>query len=346
MKKLFFLMCVTMFGACNNEEEVQISKVEQPSSIKAVLIPVQQTGNLVTRGVGDGEYALSFDSEGRFQEFKEKLSSISDNEKLELVNQFGVRNLHNLAAEADDELESIGTKANSEGEFRQSYEEYKKKYEGILIPNNIDANDLSLYVPDEDNVETFIGNQNGMYVIDGEIKRINIRKDLAESVAKATQSLLSDRANAKSIDVNTSTYRPMKNKEIYFNAYMRGGRLWVKMSAKKKMWYGWKNDPHRSYYFDSFLSPNFSYLAQGQYGQEVIAPRLPRYIFNNNVKNGFNIILGKITGGNALTGKFHTWTDLTSEHDANGKDQTEVINGHVVPKCLIGKAHIININLK
>lgn len=200
--------------------------------------------------------------------------------------------------------------------------------------------------PDEDNVETFIGNQNGMYVIDGEIKRINIRKDLAESVAKATQSLLSDRANAKSIDVNTSTYRPMKNKEIYFNAYMRGGRLWVKMSAKKKMWYGWKNDPHRSYYFDSFLSPNFSYLAQGQYGQEVIAPRLPRYIFNNNVKNGFNIILGKITGGNALTGKFHTWTDLTSEHDANGKDQTEVINGHVVPKCLIGKAHIININLK
>lgn len=73
MKKLFFLMCVTMLGACNNEEEVQISKVEQPSSIKAVLIPVQQTGNLVTRGVGDGEYALSFDSEGRFQEFKERI---------------------------------------------------------------------------------------------------------------------------------------------------------------------------------------------------------------------------------------------------------------------------------
>lgn len=345
MRKIFFLTCVVILSACSNEE-VQISMVEQPSSIKAVLIPVQQTGNLITRSFGDGEYALSFNSEGCFQEFKEKLSSISDNEKLELVNQLGIRNLHNLAAEADDELESIGTKANSEEEFRQSYEEYKKKYEGILMPNNIDANDLSLYVPDEDNVETFIGNQNGVYVIDGEIRRINIRKDLSESVVKATQSFLSERANVKSIDVNTSTYRPMKNKKIYFNAYMKGGRLWVKMSAKKKMWYGWKNDPHRSYYFDSFLSSNFSYLAQGQYGQEVIVPRLPRYIFNNNVKNGFNIILGKITGGSALTGKFHTWTDLTSEHDGNGKDLTEVINGRVVPKCLIEKAHIININLK
>lgn len=61
---------------------------------------------------------------------------------------------------------------------------------------------------------------------------------------------------------------------------------------------------------------------------------------------GLILFLERLLVEMALTGKFHTWTDLTSEHDANGKDQTEVINGHVVPKCLIGKAHIININLK
>lgn len=346
MKKLVFLMCAALFLACNNEEEIQISKAGNPSPIKAVLISPHQIDNLKTRGISNEEYALSFDSDNSFQEFKKKLYSISDDKKMELVAQFGVKNLHNIAAEADDELESIGNKANSESEFRQLYDQYKKKYENILISNYIDLTDLSLYVPDEDNIETFIGNQNGIYVVNGEIRQIDIKKELAESVIKASQALSSNEYQTRAVDVNTSVYSPARKKKIYFDAYMKTGHLWVKMYAKKKMWYGWKNDPNRSYYFDSFLSSNFTYLAQGQYGQEIIAQRLPRYIFNNNVKNGFNIILGKMNGGNVLTGSFYTWTDITSEHDANGKDLTEVINGHLVPKCLKEKAHIININLK
>lgn len=76
----------------------------------------------------------------------------------------------------------------------------------------------------------------------------------------------------------------------------------------------------------------------------IVSP-LPLYCFENNVKNGFNIILGKITSGNRLTGNFMIWSDNDTEHDADGKQITEVVGGMVVPKCLPEKAHNVKLDL-
>ena len=106
------------------------------------------------------------------------------------------------------------------------------------------------------------------------------------------------------------------------------------MFCKKKMWYGWKNDPHRSYYFDTYFGMNFSYLMLGKYGQEIVTSRLPRFVFNRNVKRGFSIILGKVTSGYTLSGEIHTWTDMTSERDAKGKEIIISDKGYSYPKCI------------
>ena len=149
--------------------------------------------------------------------------------------------------------------------------------------------------------------------------------------------------NGTDVSVNAFIDTPKKGKRVYFNSYLRGNRLWVKMFCKKKMWYGWKNDPHRSYYFDTYFGMNFSYLMLGKYGQEIVTSRLPRFVFNRNVKRGFSIILGKVTSGYTLSGEIHTWTDMTSERDAKGKEIIISDKGYSYPKCIEVNSKIVKI---
>lgn len=346
MKKiLIFAVSAIMLTACSSDE-IELNSSSLPTDNEVSVVFIRDGKMSATRSSQtDGQIALSFASESSFQKFKEHLSNVSDDEKLSITQKYGVANLHNIAIVADNELEEIANNATSETDFRTKYAEYKKKYEGILISNDLDSLDLTLYVPDEDNVETFIANANGVYVVNNEIRQANINKELSELVKEA--STITSSVPSKTVtDINTTMFRPQSNKKIYFSAYAVGERLWVKMYAKKHMWYGWKNDPNRAYYYDSYLGNNFVYLMQGKNGQEIVASRLPRYIYNQNVKNGFNHILGKITDGNYVTGNFHLWCDITAEHDANGNVKTETKNGYKMPVCKEEKAHIVNIKIK
>lgn len=326
--------------ACSEEDISQVSTASSSGGITTVLISGNSRGASARRTSGKGQLALCFQDEATLEKFKTELSNMSSDEREHTISKYGVANLHTLAAEADKELEEIGTNATSEEDFRARYAEYKQKYDGFLLADPKDSTDLSLYVPDGDNIESYIGNTNGFYMVGGKIESVNLKHEVSKAVL-----LMSNAAPTAGEPTNTSVYSPKKHKRVYFSAYMQGIYLWVSMSCKKKMWYGWKNDPDRSYYFDPYLSSNFAYLTSGKYGQDVEMGRLPRYIFNNNTKNGFSIILGKLKGAFPITGEFYTWTDMTSEHDANGNDITEKINGYVVPKCLKSKAHVVKINL-
>lgn len=58
---------------------------------------------------------------------------MSDQEKMEMVKKIGVSSLHELQQTADDELEEIGNNSRTEDEFRLSYNQYLRKYEGLLM---------------------------------------------------------------------------------------------------------------------------------------------------------------------------------------------------------------------
>lgn len=336
------MMLCLFLASCSNEDEM-VDTPKEPA-VKSVLISDGQILNASTRASqGEGEFALCFENEAALQDFKSRLQIMSDDSKMKIVNQYGVTNLHDVADKADQELEAIGEKATSMAEFREMYDEYVNKYKDVLVTNGSDAEDLTLYVPDEDNVETFICNSHGEYVVGNEIRKANISKTLANPVYKTM--LADDGAMPPVTGVNSIRYNPRSNLRIYFEAYMVNIRLWVKMHAQKHMWYGWKNDPNRHYYFKSYISSNFVYLGEGQYGQEITVNRLPLYLFENNVKNGFNIILGKITTGVKLTGNFLVWSDNDIERDANDNLVTEVVNGVIVPKCETSRAHNVQIDL-
>ncbi len=342
MKKILFAFLTVFTVACNEGGfNLEPNEPSLQNEVSTVYVNGYQINKSRTRANAEDQPALRFKDYNALEKFKAELNEIPDSAKIAVINKYGITSLHNIALIADSELEDIGNSANSEPEFRKLYKQYKSKYERWLIPNEIDTTDLTLYVPDEDNLMSYIANSNMVYVVGDKVLTVSLDKSLSESMTRLSKASV----NSSATPTNTSVFSPKKGKKIYFDAYMTNIRMKVKMHCTKKMWYGWKNDPHRSYYFDSYLSQNFVYLGIGQYGQEAIAPRLPRYVFNKNVSNGFDIILGKTNGG-VISGEIYTWTDRTSEHDANGNDITETIQGIVVPKCLKSKAHIIKINLK
>lgn len=342
MKEVLFSLCAIFMVACSSDD-LQVEGIDDSAQNASGITTVLVNGNEVVKGTrssGEGDLALSFKDYSSLNKFEERLAKMSDQEKMEMVKKFGVSSLHELQQTADDELEEIGNNSRTEDEFRLSYNQYLRKYEGLLISNYMDGSDLNLYVPDGDNIKSFISNQNQIYVVGDKV----IKADLKEQLPRVATQLLS--VNTNSLPTNSAVFSPKSGKRVYLETYLINTRSHVKMHCRKKMWYGWKNDPSRSYYFDSFITSDFVYLSQGQYGQEIASPRLPRYIFNNNVKDGFDIILGKINGGSSVVGKIYAWTDMTSEYDASGKDVTETINGMIVPKCLQSKAHVINVKLE
>ena len=103
----------------------------------------------------------------------------------------GVSTLHEIALQADDELEKIGNTAMSEKQFRNLYEKYKAKCNGILVSNPLDEYDLSLYVPDGDNIDSYIANTNGVYVVGNRVVKVDLGNDVSETIVNASKAFKS-----------------------------------------------------------------------------------------------------------------------------------------------------------
>ena len=79
------------------------------------------------------------------------------------------------------ELDEIGAVATSEADFRKRYAQYVEKYSEKLITNKYDVEDLTLYVPDGDNLSTYLINENKKVVIGNEVKEISLNNDMSSS---------------------------------------------------------------------------------------------------------------------------------------------------------------------
>lgn len=337
---VFFAMSLV---ACDNDELNTLNSPKQESAVSTVMVKDGEVVSNQTRASeGTGTAALKFKDEAALRSFKESLSNETDKEKQSTLISFGVQTLHDLAEQADDELEKIGDEASSAEQFRNMYNVYKAKYNGLLITNKHDSTDLTLYVPDEDNVESYIANSEGVYVVGNKVVKANLKNDVSASIIRMSKAHVSNNNN---IPTNSSVFKPNKHEKVYLDAYMINIRMWIRMHCKKKMWYGWKNDPNRSYYLVTRLN-NIIYLEAGKYGQEVPTNPLPMFVFDNHekVKEGFNLIFGKING-TRITGTLYAWTDMTIDRDSKGKIIMVQEGGTIHPKGSVEKAQIMNINL-
>lgn len=363
MRTKRFLLQLFVFAGVMTSCTDEIIPTEE-SILEEQAIRLVKIGNneIITddssRSFGDNEQlALKFASEDIYNSVVAQLSTMTTKEKMAYVRDLGLISLQETSMLADEELEKIGKESSNENEFKNKYEAYKDKYEGILIANKYDMNDLSLYVPDGDNVLTYLINEAKILVVGEEIRTVNLKNDMSNS----------DKA-VFAPQVNTLYSRATTWYENGFNVEYAGGNkqltfavsianavertVNVHLGAQKEMWYGWKRDTAREFYFESYLE-NFVYLATtGTHVVEV--PRSQRYCYAD-CGGKIDIILGRKGAFSSIptSGYMYVWTDLLTEKDSNGNQLYENINvwngsqlvSVSVKKCLESKAFHVNVNI-
>ena len=108
--------------ACDNDEQNLLDPPKPESTVSAVMVKDGKIVSTQTRASENmGTVALKFKDDASLASFKESLSNETDAEKQKTIMSYGVRTLHDLAEQADDELEKIGVEASSEEQFRNLY---------------------------------------------------------------------------------------------------------------------------------------------------------------------------------------------------------------------------------
>jgi len=316
---------VAGLSACSNTQDVITE-----SSEDAVKIVYIEDGVINTSGARSGDNGgtatLAFRDENSLKAFADDLAGMTAEERNEKLQSMGITNLHLAAEQADKELEVIGEEANSEEEFRQMYNKYVEKYNGILITNYIDKSDLTLYVPDGDEVKSYIANEKGQYVVAGNIIEKQADAALPESIKATSEAVINAQtAAAAETNLNSYVYSPKKHKRVSFTASRAYNTIHFYMKAEKKMWYGWKSDGNRKYIIEPYLN-NIKYNP----------PVYPVYVSTSAV----NANMGTATG--TVTGTIYTWTDMTLDLDSNGN---EVTGPDGFPKRSRDKSKTVTVNL-
>lgn len=314
MKKLiyfFALMCAFTITSCQDNEILETIETKETSpDFQIVKIingsQILSAEDAETRAE-EGEYALQFPSESVYISYINNLEGIDSKDILNKFEGTPFISLQKIALIADQELEDLDAIATSEEDFLQRYNIYKKKYEGILIRNPYDEEDLQLYVPDGDDVSTFLINSQKTIIIGNEIRIIDLDNTLDHSHALLSTRNFDPTTYGNSIIVGSkkTTYRVRLN-----------GAVEVHVGCQKKMWYGWKNDNNRSIYYNLDVSTDmFTYYLNPLSGSNEYRPitgKIGMCKYENTGNDHFTRIAGVIKipyGG--ISGTFHVWTDQT-----------------------------------
>lgn len=317
------LMCITPTLYSCSDDEIMSDYSSRNETIQITYIEDGKIVDAPARGeYSNAKAAISFPSQKSYEEFTQAFESMDEDTRTSVVNKMGVNSYSSLFEIADNELERLGEKALSETQFKAMYDAYVKKYEGRLIVNSLDPTDLTLYLPDDENWETYIANEDGYYVVDGEVRCVNT-SHLPESLEMLSRA---DESNkGQTTFLNHYLVYPVSGKQLKFAIGRKYDTVKIAMHFKKKMWYGWKNDPHRHYIFEFLL---------GNLNRCVPQPRLW-----SNCKKGIDMIVGfAIKPRDYVDGMVFTWTDYSFERDANGEAILENCRGWLTPKCKYEKS--------
>lgn len=344
MKKAIYALVMSMLvimTGCMQDEDVKPDGNGPTGNVSRVFV---KDGKVMSGTRADGEEdmepAMWFASADSFERYREELSGMPDSIKADYTHELGVTAMSDLERKADAELDSIGEVATTETEFRALYAEYVEKYSSTLINNYIDNTDLSLYAPvgDEEDIK-YIANSNGQYVIGDKVYTVS-DKMLPYSVQ--VLSLVEEPTTSKKGKVSTNSYswKPISGKKINFSIERKKNKVTVYMSARKKMWYGWKSDPKRWMAFMPVLSNFKKAINHDPYST------IYSYRYYTSIKEyiGEGILAqGPMAHDPYVEGTVYVWSDYEMEHDSKGNVVQVMPDAH--PLAYTHKARQVKVSL-
>lgn len=356
MRKLLLSMATVLAIISCQQEELPANSTEASNDKSIQLVQIidstyiEPVNKLATKSAIEGELALRFDSELTYLAFLDKIKDMPSKERIPFVKSYGLTSLQEIAVIADNELDSIGNTASDEADFRTKYHNYCKKYEGLLTSNKYTAEDLSLYVPDGDNLSTYVVGQNRSIVIGDKVTPIS----LSDNMSKSEKTLFApqQKTRAASNEAGDKNVHNSAQKTTYSVVLNQNTLLSVHVGFQKKMWYGWKRDNARDAYYFLDASPfQYNWWMKGEgkdaplFQMNISRPDL--YFFATPGTTDYEC--GYIVGGSkVLTGKLYVWTDYTVEKDLA---YYYVVKGNAsfkreqMPRCDKAKAYVLNFSV-
>ena len=312
----FFMSMLVIMTGCMQDEDVKPDGNGRTGNVSRVFV---KDGKVMSGTRADGEEdmepAMWFASVDSFEQYREELSEMPDSIKADYTHELGVTAMSDLETKADAELDSIGEVATTETEFRTLYAGYVEKYSSTLINNYIDNTDLSLYAPvgDDEDIK-YIANSNGQYVIGDKVFTVS-DKMLPYSVQ--VLSLVEEPTTSKKgkVSKNSYSWEPISGKKINFSIERKKNKVTVYMSARKKMWYGWKSDPKRWMAFVPVLS-NFKKAIHHDPYNTIYYYRYYKSI-KQYIGEGF-LCQPPMAHDPEVQGTVYVWSDYEMEHDSKG----------------------------
>ena len=302
-------------GSSNSLSPIQVVEIVNDTYAHVGTSPATKSGE-------KPELALRFDTEATYKGFLNRLSSLNTEERIKLVKSYGFTSLQEIAVIADKELETFFDTADS-NDFIDKYNAYKKKYEGILISNEYNPNDASLYVPDGDNLSTYIVNGGHNVVIGDEVQTLEINNDMGET----EKSLFSDIQPMASSQV-VDTYHYKKESDGHQTtvdvALYNSGAIKLHIGHQKKKGLWWKRDNGRNTYVDINASLyEFNYTWTNPLGEILFISAPDLYLWHDT--GLIDYYIGGLKAGVEVLNNASVlvWTDRTVEVP---KTDREILN--------------------
>lgn len=348
---LALLACGVLI-ACQDDETIG-EKVNFANSNSVQLVEITENNEIIpvtsTRSDAGSasNLALRFASEEDYQKTLRNIESRDISYRLRFSDSLGLTSMQKLLQLADEELENIGANALSENDFRDKYNVYKEKYAKYFVFNQVDKSDLSAYMPEGDKSASFVVGFGHQVVIGDKVMEIAYNQKMCKNDSLLYASDLQvyennpdvvTRATNEKIPVNNFIVKNGKKKTIFrFEPTRHNREFNVHFGAQKKMWYGWKRDPARDFYFKFGVS-NFQYVVAGAAGHSVWT-NVPEYNYSFLGSGGDTDVMtiGRGIGGD-VSGNAYIWTDQTIERDANKNVALIKVNGKQYPKGDTNKA--------
>lgn len=353
MRYFLISLLAVLISACSND---MLSFQEFEPEIKLVDI---NKDYLSTRGTQNLDGPIfSFKSQEVYENFLSELKGLSVLEKQKLVKRYGFVSLVEIANQADQELESIAAACKTEEDFRSEYQAYKNRYKEILVDNPVDSLDLSLYTPATDNEDLlYLINGYHKIIINGKIVDVAVKEEMNEKDRKVfanneiqtinhqnleTRGVVEDYSSESQWPVN-GFIEIMGSKKTIFDSEVSGNYISFHFGSQKKMWYGWKRDSDRCFYFRLANLGYWHVIKNKPLCETNVSPSTYYFSYNNvygtPISGSFEHLVGECEpfpsplANPAYTAKIYVWTDLMCETDSNGNTiyQTYPYGGQVYP---------------
>lgn len=316
MKTLFSMAIISLMVFSCQQEELNMPAINQTNNEGIQLVEIVNGSQIVevqakTRtSTKESELALQFPSKAIYRAFLEKLKYKTHEERISYIQSLGLTSLQDIAEIADEELDAIW-ESTSDADFMNIYQDYKKKYEGILIANPYDSTDCSLYVPSGDEMATYVSNSRSNIVIGNEIVKLNLKQDLSPS----DKLVFAPRDVLPNGDTNEFGFQEIKDdkyKSTVAITIQPSSRVDFHVGYQKRGAFWWKRDNRTTYM--KIGGDNFYYSYKGPYGQPIHMkyPNLDMYVYTSRGKVDATVG-GVDSGKTGINGHIQLWTDLMVE---------------------------------